>query len=228
MLTVSGLKAGYDEFPVLFGVDLKVGSGEIITLLGRNGMGKTTTLRVISGIIKSEEGEICLDGIVVNGWQPYKIAQAGISFVPEDRQVFPSLNVVENLIAAARPGYWTLHKVLSLFPHLADRQTIQGGLLSGGEQQMLVIGRALMTNPRLLILDEATEGLAPMVRSEIWSCLGKLKGMGMAVLVVDKYASASVELVDRHYIMEKGIISWSGSSTDLSSAAMLRGQLLAV
>ena len=113
MLTLSGIKAGYDESPVLFGVDLRVGSGEIITLLGRNGMGKTTTLRVISGIIKSEEGEICLDGIVVNGWQPYKIAQAGISFVPEDRQVFPSLNVVENLIAAARPGYWTLHKVLS-------------------------------------------------------------------------------------------------------------------
>tara|TARA_B100001123_G_scaffold440810_1_gene580678 strand:- start:1578 stop:2264 length:687 start_codon:yes stop_codon:yes gene_type:complete len=228
MLTVSGLKAGYDEFPVLFGVDLKVGSGEIITLLGRNGMGKTTTLRVISGIIKPKEGKVCLDGLVISGWRSYRIAKAGIGFVPEDRQVFPSLNVVENLIATARPGYWTLHKVFSLFPLLADRQTIQGGLLSGGEQQMLVIGRALMTNPRLLILDEATEGLAPMVRSEIWSCLGKLKDMGMAVLVVDKYASASVELVDRHYIMEKGVISWSGSSAELSSSVMLRGQLLSV
>jgi branched-chain amino acid transport system ATP-binding protein len=177
MLEVSGLEGGYGDGRVLFGVDFTVGAGEVVTLLGRNGMGKTTTLSAVMGILRAQAGTIRLDGAPIQHLPPYRIARLGLGLVPEGRQVFPNLFVRENLVATARPGRWTLGAVLKLFPALRERLDSLGGLLSGGEQQMLAIGRALMTNPRLLILDEATEGLAPLIRDEIWNCLSMLKSL---------------------------------------------------
>jgi branched-chain amino acid transport system ATP-binding protein len=229
MLEVSGLEAGYGEGRVLFGVDLAVGAGEVVTLLGRNGMGKTTTLSAIIGIVRPQGGTVRLDGARVDHLPPYRIARLGLGLVPEGRQIFPNLTVRENLVATASgPGGWTLDAVLGLFPGLAERLASFGGLLSGGEQQMLAIGRALMTNPRLLLLDEATEGLAPRIRAEIWRVLAMLKQAGQAILVVDKNVAPLLRLADRHYILERGRTVWSGGSAELAAAADLQRRYLGV
>ena len=210
MLTVAGLEAGYGRAQVLFGVDLAIAAGETLALMGRNGMGKTTTVRALMGLLRPWRGEVQFAGTQLAGEKPHRIAQAGIGLVPEGRQVFPTLTVAENLIATARPGRWTLARVLALLPRLAERRFHRGYQLSGGEQQMLAIGRALMTNPRLLVLDEATEGLAPMMRAEVFSALGALKAEGMAVLVIDKQLSDLRRLADRIVILEKGRVVWQG------------------
>ena len=202
---------------MLFGVDLRVGPGSAVALLGRNGMGKTTTIRTILGLLPATAGSIRFAGRAVTGQPPHRIARAGIGLVPEGRQVFPNLTVHENLVATARsgPGDWTLQRVHDLFPRLAERAGNLGSELSGGEQQMLAIGRALMTNPRLLVLDEATEGLAPLIRREIWASLARLRAAGLAILVVDKDVAALSRLCDRHVILERGRVVWSGSASDL-------------
>jgi len=228
MLDVSGLEAGYGDGRVLFGVDFAVGAGEVVTLLGRNGMGKTTTLSAVMGIVRAQAGTIRLDGAPIQDFPPYRIARLGLGLVPEGRQVFPNLFVRENLVATARPGRWTLDAVLELFPALRERLDSFGGLLSGGEQQMLAIGRALMTNPRLLILDEATEGLAPRIRGEIWRVLAALKAAGQAILLVDKNIAPLLRLADRHYILERGHTVWSGSSAELAAAPELQHRYLGV
>jgi branched-chain amino acid transport system ATP-binding protein len=228
MLEVSGLEAGYGDGRVLFGVDFAVGAGEVVTLLGRNGMGKTTTLSAVMGIIRAQAGTIRLDGAPIQDFPPYRIARLGLGLVPEGRQVFPNLFVRENLVATARPGRWTLDAVLELFPALRERLDSLGSLLSGGEQQMLAIGRALMTNPRLLILDEATEGLAPRIRVEIWRVLTALKSAGQAIVVVDKNIAPLLRLADRHYILERGHTVWSGSSAELAAAPELQHRYLGV
>jgi branched-chain amino acid transport system ATP-binding protein len=233
MLTVTALEAGYGTFQVLFGVSLKVGSGEVVTLLGRNGMGKTTTIRTIMGLLPARAGEVRLLGQAVHRLPAYRVAQSGVGLVPEGRQVFATLTVRENLIstAANRQGQadpWTLDKVFDLFPHLAGRMRVMAGTLSGGEQQMLAIGRALMTNPRLLILDEATEGLAPLVRLEIWRCLERLKAAGQSILLVDKNVRALTRVADRHYVLEKGRIVWSGPSEELAAREDLQRRYLGV
>lgn len=222
MLHLSQVEAGYGNSQVLFGVDLALEGGEVITLLGRNGMGKTTTVRTICGLIDISAGSIELLGSRLDGKPSYHIARSGIGLVPEGRQIFPNLSVKENLIATAsnrhdqRPA-WQLDTVLELFPALVPRLSNLGLHLSGGEQQMLAIGRALMTNPMLLILDEATEGLAPLIRTEIWNCLRKLKHSGQSILVIDKNLDALLDIADRHYIMEKGKIVWHGDSGELRS-----------
>jgi branched-chain amino acid transport system ATP-binding protein len=221
MLRVRNLEAAYGPSQVLFGVSLEVAAGEVVTLLGRNGMGKTTTVRAIMGIIPPVRGEIHFDERAIHGTPAYRIAQAGVGLVPEGRQVFPTLTVRENLVATAanrrdHRDPWTVDTVCALFPALAARQRQLGGTLSGGEQQMLAIGRALMTNPRLLILDEATEGLAPLVRAEIWRCLERLKREGLSILLIDKNVRALSRLADRHYILEKGRVVWSGTSEELA------------
>ncbi len=233
MLEVSGLEAAYGESQVLFGIDLAVAPGEMVTLLGRNGMGKTTTISAIMGIVPPRAGEILFEGKPIQGLPPYRIAQAGLGLVPEGRQIFPNLTVRENLVAtganrAQRAQPWTLAGVLELFPALAGRLASLGGLLSGGEQQMLAIGRALMTNPSLLILDEASEGLAPLVRNEIWRCLERLKSVGQAILVIDKNVAALTRIADRHYILEKGQIVWTGDSAELAARAELSHRYLGV
>ncbi len=218
MLSVENLQAGYGSAQALFGVTLTVGAGEVVTLLGRNGMGKTTTLRAIMGLLPKMAGQVRFDGTDLTTAPPYRIAQAGIGYVPEGRQIFPTLSVEENLIATAantRKGRWSLQNVYTMFPRLKERRTNPGALLSGGEQQMLAIGRALMTNPRLLILDEATEGLAPLIRAEIWARLAELKAVGEAILIVDKNIDALTKLADRHVMLEKGSVMWTGTSTDL-------------
>jgi branched-chain amino acid transport system ATP-binding protein len=222
LLEVRGLRASYGAGEVLSDVHLEVAPGEFATLLGRNGMGKTTTVRAILGLMPARGGEVRFAGQRIDGWAPDRIARAGIGLVPEGRQVFPNLTVSENLSAfAARrgpaPRPWTLERVLELFPQLAQRLRNYGGQLSGGEQQMLAIGRALMTNPRLLILDEATEGLAPLVRAEIWRCLAALKAEGQALLVIDKYVRKLVQLADRHTIVERGRTAWRGDSVALGA-----------
>ena len=228
MLEVSGLEAGYGDGRVLFGVDLAVASGEVVTLLGRNGMGKTTTLAAIMGILRAQGGTIRLDGAPIHHLPSYRIARLGLGLVPEGRQIFPNLSVRENLVATAAPGRWDLHSVLGLFPGLRERQGQLGGLLSGGEQQMLAIGRALMTNPRLLLLDEASEGLAPRIRAEIWRVLATLKAEGQAILLVDKNIAPLLRLADRHYILEKGRTVWAGSSAELAGASKLQHRYLGV
>jgi branched-chain amino acid transport system ATP-binding protein len=228
MLEVEGLEAGYGGGRVLFGVDFAVGAGEVVTLLGRNGMGKTTTLSAVMGIVRAQSGAIRLDGEPIQHLQPYRIARMGLGLVPEGRQIFPNLSVRENLVATALPGRWSLASVLDLFPGLNERLASLGGLLSGGEQQMLAIGRALMTNPRLLLLDEATEGLAPHIRGEIWRVLARLKGGGQAILVVDKNIAPLLRLADRHYILEKGRTVWSGTSPELAAAVELQHRYLGV
>lgn len=212
-LRVEGLRAGYGASPALFDVSLRVGEGEAVALLGRNGMGKTTTVAAVMGLLRPWDGQVSFDGRSILGWPAYRVAQLGIGLVPEGRQVFPTLSVEENLVATARggaTGRWTLPAVWSLFPRLLERRRSPGLRLSGGEQQMLAIGRALMTNPTLLILDEATEGLAPAIRAEIWSVLARLKAEGMAILVIDKNLAAVLRLADRAVVLERGRVVWSG------------------
>ena len=233
LLRVENIESSYGLSQVLFGISLEVGVGEVITLLGRNGMGKTTTVRTIMGIMKPHAGEIYLEGNPVHNYPSYKVAQAGLGLVPEGRQIFPNLSVYENLVATAGNGQnrqnpWTLDKVFELFPELAERRTNMGNQLSGGEQQMLAISRALMTNPSLLILDEATEGLAPLIRAEIWRVLEQLKEFGQSILVIDKNVDALTRIADRHYIIEKGKVVWSGISDELSQDEELQHRYLGV
>ena len=232
MLTVSHLQSAYGDSQVLFDVSFTVGSGEVVTLLGRNGMGTTTTVSSIMGLVRPRGGEVSFDGRRVDGLPPYRIAQCGIGLVPEGRQVFPTLTVDENLVATAAvrhpPARWTRERVHELFPRLAERRGHLGSQLSGGEQQMLAIGRALMTNPKLLILDEATEGLAPLIRAEIWACLERLKGEGQAILVIDKNVDALARLADRHVILEKGRVAWTGTSDELRADPSLKDRFLHV
>jgi branched-chain amino acid transport system ATP-binding protein len=231
MLTVDHLQAAYGPAQVLFDICLRVGPGEVVTLLGRNGMGKTTTIRTIMGLLPACGGSADLEGLSLIGLPPYRIAQAGLGLVPEGRQIFPSLTVEENLIATAALRFalrWTLERVYDFFPQLAERRRHMGNELSGGEQQMLAIGRALMTNPKLLILDEATEGLAPLLRLQIWQCLARLKAQGQAILIVDKHLGALVKLADRHAIIEKGQVVWTGTSTALTADATVAQRYLQV
>ncbi len=216
-LAVEDLQGGYGETQVLFGVSLDVAEGEVVSLLGRNGMGKTTTIRTLMGMLPARAGRVTLDGRDILGLEPFAIARAGLGLVAEGRQVFPTLSVEENLVATARPGAWTRERVEALFPRLAERRRQPGRLLSGGEQQMLAIGRALMTNPRLLILDEATEGLAPLVREEIWAVLRALKQSGLGILVIDKTLEALKRLADRHVVIEKGRTVWAGDGAALAA-----------
>jgi branched-chain amino acid transport system ATP-binding protein len=233
MLVVDSIETSYGVSQVLFGVSLDVRAGQVVTLLGRNGMGKTTTVRSIMGITPPRAGAISFDGRPIRGLPPYRVAQAGLGLVPEGRQVFPNLTVRENLVAtaanrgaSARP--WGMDAVFELFPPLAARAQSLGGLLSGGEQQMLAIGRALMTNPRLLILDEATEGLAPLVRAEIWRCIEQLKATGQAILLIDKDVATLTRIADAHYILEKGRIVWHGTSAELRLRADIQHRYLGV
>jgi branched-chain amino acid transport system ATP-binding protein len=226
MLQLKSLAGGYGQTPVLFDISLTVAEGQVTALLGRNGMGKTTTIRTIMGLLPATSGEIIFNATPLTTLPPYAIAQLGLGLVPEGRQIFSTLTVAENLIATARPGPWDLAKIYALFPRLAERARNLGRQLSGGEQQMLAIGRALMTNPRLLILDEATEGLAPLIRAEIWSCLAQLKSTGMAILLVDKTLDALLRLADHHVIIEKGRTVWSGPSSALASDDNLRARYL--
>jgi branched-chain amino acid transport system ATP-binding protein len=232
MLSVRHLQASYGAAQVLFDISLDVAAGEVVTLLGRNGMGKTTTVRSIMGLLRPRSGEVRFDGAAVTGLAPYRIAQTGIGLVPEGRQIFPTLTVEENLIATAstRTGLrrWTLDAVYDQFPRLKERRSNLGTQLSGGEQQMLAIGRALMTNPKLLILDEATEGLAPLIRAEIWSCLKRLKGERQSILVIDKNVSALASFADRHVIVEKGRSVWTGTSAELMADAGIKDRYLHV
>jgi branched-chain amino acid transport system ATP-binding protein len=222
LLKVENLETAYGTSQVLFGLSLSVNEGEAVTLLGRNGMGKTTTVRSIMGLTRARGGAITFRGERIERQSPDRIARSGIALVPEGRQIFPNLSVRENLVAFAdnrcgRTDPWTPEKVLGLFPPLAERVNNMGNQLSGGEQQMLAIGRALVTNPYLLILDEATEGLAPLVREEIWKCLGRLRAAGQTILVIDKYIERLVKLADRHTIIERGRVAWQGSSAELDA-----------
>jgi branched-chain amino acid transport system ATP-binding protein len=235
MLEVRGLQAAYGESQVLFGIDLDVGAGEVATLIGRNGMGKTTTVRSIMGLLPTKAGNVTFDGQPISGLPSYKVAKVGLGLVPEGRQIFPNLSVRENLLATARPirggstsMVWTLERVYFLFPRLQERAENMGNQLSGGEQQMLAIGRALMTNPRLLILDEATEGLAPLIRQEIWRCLVSLKAEGQSILVIDKNVDALTKIADRHTIIEKGRVVWTGPSAALRADEALQHRYLGV
>ena len=233
LLSVEGLQAGYGGTPVLFDIGFEIGPGEVVTLLGRNGMGKTTTVKSILGLVRPSGGAVRFNGDAIAGQPPYRIAKHGIGLVPEGRQVFPTLTVEENLVATsanrfgAEPG-WTLDRVYRLFPRLAERRRNLGRQLSGGEQQMLAIGRALMTNPKLMILDEATEGLAPLIRAEIWECLEGLRADRLSILVIDKNIDALARLADRHVIIEKGHVVWTGSSDDLMAEPDLKERYLGV
>jgi branched-chain amino acid transport system ATP-binding protein len=229
MLEVEGIDAFYGRSQVLFGMGLQVGAGEVVTLMGRNGMGKTTTVKAVMGLLPVAKGAVRFAGQAIDRLPPYRIAQLGLGLVPEGRHIFPNLTARENLVATARPGgAWALEQVFDLFPRLAARQAAMGSQLSGGEQQMLAIGRALMTNPRLLILDEATEGLAPLIREEIWRCLGRLKAAGQSILLIDKTVDALARIGDRHYIMEKGRIVWQGDSAALAGDRALQMRYLGV
>lgn len=224
MLSVRNLQSAYGASQVLFDVTLDIAEGEVVTLLGRNGMGKTTTVRSIMGLLAPKNGDIRFEGSAMRGVAPERIARCGIGLVPEGRQVFPTLSVRENLIATAsnrlkRSSPWTLERVYTLFPRLQERANQSARTLSGGEQQMLAVGRALMTNPKLLILDEATEGLAPVIRAEIWGCIETLKAQGQSILLIDKNINVLKRIADRHYIIEKGRTVWSGSSADLAANA---------
>jgi branched-chain amino acid transport system ATP-binding protein len=233
LLRVEDLHAGYGSGSVLRGVSLEVQAGEVVSLLGRNGMGKTTTVRAIMGLLRPSRGAIVFRGVAQHGRPCHEVARAGIGLVPEGRQVFPNLSVEENLVATAarragRAEPWTLRRVFALFPQLAERRRHLGAHLSGGEQQMVAIGRALMTNPELVILDEATEGLAPLVRAEIWRCLAEIKAAGQAILVIDKNIGPLKRLVDRHYVLEKGRVVWRGSSAELDARPEVQHNYLGV
>jgi branched-chain amino acid transport system ATP-binding protein len=232
VLEVDALEAGYGAAQVLFGVSFSVAAGEVVTLLGRNGMGKSTTIAAIMGLLPTTGGTVRFGGRTLTGLAPYRIAQAGLGLVPEGRQVFPTLTVEENLVATAAARFgaprWMLRDIYQLFPRLAERRRHRGDQLSGGEQQMLAIGRGLMTNPKLLLLDEATEGLAPLLRTEIWSCLARLKGEGQAILLVDKHVEAMAMLADRHVVIEKGCVVWTGSSAALEADPSITKRYLQV
>ena len=233
MLRVDSLEAFYGDSQALFGMAFAVDAGEVVTLMGRNGMGKTTTVHAVMGVLPGCRGTVEFDGQRVDHLPSFRIARLGLGLVPEGRQIFPNLSVRENLVAASanrtgRADPWTLARVFEFFPRLGERQGNRGNQLSGGEQQMLAIGRALMTNPRLLILDEATEGLAPLIRQEIWACLARLKGEGQAILVIDKNVNNLIALADRHYIVEKGCVVWSGNSTSLAGDEALQHRYLGV
>ena len=233
MLEINGLETAYGQSQVLFGMELNVGKGEVVTLLGRNGMGKTTTLHSVMGLVPSRSGNIRFQGQELRELPSYQIAKTGLSLVPEGRQIFPNLTVLENLVATASnrgqsENPWNLDRVFDLFPRLPNRIHHMGNQLSGGEQQMLAIGRALMTNPKLLILDEATEGLAPLIRNEIWNCVGSLKSAGQSILLVDKNIDALTRIADRHYIIEKGKVVWKGTSSELQGDQDLQHRFLGV
>lgn len=233
MLELNGVEAFYGTMQALFGMSLCCQEGQVTTLIGRNGMGKTTTVASIIGTLPSRGGEIRFDGEVINGMPAYKVAQLGIGLVPEGRQIFPNLSVRENLIAtaanySASDDPWTLARVLEFFPLLRKRLNNQGSQLSGGEQQMLAIGRALMLNPRLLILDEATEGLAPLIRQEIWRRLEQLKKSGLTILLIDKNIDEFADITDRHFIVEKGRVVWQGDSEALTGDAKLKARYLGI
>jgi branched-chain amino acid transport system ATP-binding protein len=228
MLEVEAIETFYGPSQALFGVSLEVPDGEMVALLGRNGMGKTTTIRSILGLVPPARGRIALDGIDLTRLDAFRIARLGIGLVPEGRRVFANLSVLENLLAAARRGPWTLDRVYTLFPHLRERAAQRGRTLSGGEQQMLAIGRALMTNPRLLILDEATEGLAPLVRREIWRAIESLKGEGLSLLLVDKNLKELLPQADRCVVLEKGRSVWTGEPADLAGDRDLQTRYLGV
>jgi branched-chain amino acid transport system ATP-binding protein len=233
LLTVDAVETFYGASQALFGVSLTVGEGQAVALLGRNGMGKSTTVRSIMGLCRPARGRIVFDGAEIQQWPPYRIARAGIGLVPEGRQVFPALSVRENLVATARPVRpgsppWTLARVLELFPALAGRQRQLASTLSGGEQQMLAVGRALLTNPRLLVLDEATEGLAPLVRAEIWRCVSTLKAGGQALLIIDKNLAELAPYADHASILERGRVAWQGSPRELLNDSALKHRHLGV
>jgi len=233
LLDARGVQAAYGSAQVLHGVDLQVRRGEVVALLGRNGMGKTTFVRTVMGILAPRAGELRFAGISIFAWPPHRIARRGIALVPEGRQVFANLSVREHLSAFTRRDEhgatpWHAQRVFELFPRLAERREQWAQQLSGGEQQMLAIGRALVTNPRLLILDEATEGLAPLVREEIWRALSQLREAGQAILVIDKYLQRLIHLADRHVILEKGRVAWSGNSQALAADPALWHRYLGV
>jgi len=233
LLRVENLETAYGASQVLFDFSFEIRDGEVVTLLGRNGMGKTTTVRSIMGLTRSFKGSISFRGARIESMSTDRIARLGVALVPEGRQIFPNLSVRENLVAFAenrsgRADPWTVEKVLEFFPRIAERQNNMGNQLSGGEQQMLAIGRALVTNPFLLILDEATEGLAPLVREEIWKCLERLRTAGQTILVIDKYIERLVKLADRHTIIERGRVAWQGSSAELDADRNLWHRYLGV
>jgi branched-chain amino acid transport system ATP-binding protein len=233
LLEVSNIETSYGQSRVLFGISFAIAPGEMVSLMGRNGMGKTTTVRSIMGLTRAAAGSIRFAGEDIRDLPAYRVAKLGIGLVPEGRQVFPNLTTRENLVATAANRTaagepWTLDKVLALFPRLASRAGTMANLLSGGEQQMLAIGRALMTNPRLLILDEATEGLAPLIRDEIWRCLQSLRASGQSILVIDKNVQALTRVADRHTIIERGRVVWTGNSRDLASAIDIQHRYLGI
>lgn len=233
MLEVAGIETFYGQSQVLFGMNLEVSEGEVVTLMGRNGMGKTTTVRSIMGLTPPHTGSIRFRERALHGLPPHRVAKLGIGLVPEGRQIFPNLTTEENLVATAVKAdgdshEWNLKRVLDLFPRIDERRGSMGNQLSGGEQQMLAIGRALMTNPKLLILDEATEGLAPLIRQEIWGCLARLKDAGQAILLIDKNVAALTAVADRHYIIEKGRIVWTGTSAELRANHEVQQRYLGV
>lgn len=239
MLKVENLEAAYGDSQILFDIGFEIGTNEAVTLLGRNGMGKTTTIKTIFGLLPPTGGRVTIDGRNMTGARPHHIGQAGLALVPEGRQIFPTLSVEENLVATARsstvkstpagaPANWNLKEVYGLFPALEERRGHGGDQLSGGEQQMLAIGRALMTNPRLLVLDEATEGLAPLVREAIWACLRRIKETGVAILIVDKNVEALARFADRHVVIEKGRVVWTGDSAELMATSEVKDRFLHV
>ncbi|MGA0609655.1 ABC transporter ATP-binding protein [Caldimonas sp. KR1-144] len=233
-LSVRGLQAGYGRAQVLFDISFDVRPGEVVTLLGRNGMGRSTTIKCLFGMLPCLGGEILVDGCATQGQPPHRIARQGLAIVPEGRQIFTELTVEENLVATSRVNEgkgaraWTLERVYGFFPRLKERRTNLGWQLSGGEQQMLAIGRALMTNPRLIVLDEATEGLAPVVRDEIWRTLAELKREGLAQIVIDKNVNRLLNLADRHVVIEKGRVVWQGDSQALRAQPAIIHQYLGV
>lgn len=232
-LSVSGLTTYYGSSQALFGMDFSIEEGEVVTLLGRNGMGKTTTVNSIMGIVKPSTGNIVFNGAALLGQPSYKIAKSGLGLVPEGRQIFPNLSARENLIATAsnhlgRANPWTIDAVYALFPELETRASSMGNLLSGGEQQMLAVGRALMTNPSLLILDEATEGLAPLIRRKIWEALDEIRAQGVSILLIDKNITDLLKLADRHFVVEKGRVVWSGTSAELRDSHDVQERYLGV
>jgi len=218
LLKLEGVESFYGASQALFGVGLETKQGEVVALMGRNGMGKTTTIRSIFGLVRARSGSIRFDGRDIVGMRPHRIARLGLGLVPEGRRCFPNLTVKENLVAAARPGAWTFDRVVELFPRLSERRDQYANTLSGGEQQMLAIGRALMTNPRLLVLDEATEGLAPVIRRDIWAAIAKLKAEGQSILVVDKTLAELLPIADRCFILEKGATVFEGAPDALTQA----------
>jgi branched-chain amino acid transport system ATP-binding protein len=233
LLQVREVESYYGPSQALFGISFDVGEREVVTLIGRNGMGKSTTVKTIMGMIAPRRGSIRLGDAEIAGRPSYRVAREGLGLVPEGRRIFPNLTVRENLVATAENRHdskapWTLTRVYELFPSLKERERYLGSKLSGGEQQMLAIGRALMTNPRLLILDEATEGLAPLIRVEIWNCLARLKSAGLSLIVIDKNIGPLLRLADRHYIVEKGRVVWSGDSETLRAQPRLLHEYLGV